>query len=123
MTDMDVFEQLKTAATKGRRSSLYRWLLLNHDRFLALLNESGKPNWEEIAVQFNKMGLKNLAGRDVSKNHVRSVWIQVRKSRLDKPSRQPVLYKQSGSIISTGKTMEVGQQEDFVFKTLVGDKK
>lgn len=88
--ETDPFDQIREAAASGRRSTLYRWMMRNHDQFAETLDEAGRPNWEEVALTFTAM---NLTNRDVDKPltaaSVRLTWRKVRASRARQPIKRP----------------------------------
>jgi HTH-type transcriptional regulator/antitoxin HigA len=42
-------DKIRQAATKERRSALYRWMLANFDDFKATVAEAGRPNWKALS--------------------------------------------------------------------------
>ena len=83
------FDRLKEAAASGRRSTLFRWLMRNHDRFAETMREAGRPNWEELAATFVEMGLKNReVDKPLSGPGVRLTWRKVKDARSKTPIKQ-----------------------------------
>ena len=85
----DPFDRLRTAAASGRRSTLYRWMMRNHERFSETLAEAGRPNWEALAATFDKMGLKNRDERQaLTGPGVRQTWRKVKQAPAKAPIKQ-----------------------------------
>jgi hypothetical protein len=71
-------EKLREAATSGRRSALYRWMLENYDQFSRTVAEAGRPNWRELARTFGEAGLLDRLGKSPSAEGARQTWVLVR---------------------------------------------
>lgn len=85
----DTFDRLKKAAASGRRSTLYRWMMSNYDRFARTLIEAGRPNWDELAQTFTELGLKSRdEARPLTGDGVRLTWRKVRVARAKTPITQ-----------------------------------
>jgi hypothetical protein len=79
-------ERIKQAAAVGRRSSLYLWMLKNHDEFAASLAEAGRPNWQAIAEAFGAEGLTDLRNKPPTAEGARQTWFKVRKAVAKAPA-------------------------------------
>ena len=55
-------DKIRQAATKERRSALYRWMLANFDDFKATVAEAGRPNWKALSEAFGTEGLLDRNG-------------------------------------------------------------
>ena len=73
-------DRIREAAAEARRSTLYRWMLKNHDEFQAALKEAGRPNWKALAHAFGEEGLTDLRGRPPTPEGTRQTWIKVSKA-------------------------------------------
>jgi len=79
-------ERLKQAATAGRRSSLYRWMLDHFDEFRTTLAKAGRPNWDELAKAFGEGGLTDRVGRSPNGEGARQTWWLVRRAVAKQPA-------------------------------------
>jgi hypothetical protein len=98
--DDDLFRDILSRATAGRRSTLYQWMFSNHDRFAATLSAAGKPNWSELAKKFGEMGLRDRLGKPPSASNSRLTWVWVRKAHA---KAQGQLTKSPASPIRPGR--------------------
>ena len=80
-----------TRAAKTRRSSLYVWMLENHDTFRGVVREAVRPNWDALAVAFAGKDLTDAEGKPPSAEVTRQTWWKVRKvvDARAKAARQP----------------------------------
>jgi hypothetical protein len=82
---------LLNAAALSKRSSLYVWMLENHDVFASVLKRAGRPNWEALARTFGDQGLRNAEGKPPSEETTRQTWWKVTKAmKARKDRRQAV---------------------------------
>jgi hypothetical protein len=92
MSDHDGLPQISvsllTAAALSKRSSLYVWMLVNHDTFADVLKKAGRPNWEALARTLGNEGLKNAEGNLPSEETTRQTWWKVRKAVLARRGRR-----------------------------------
>ena len=68
-----------SAAAKTGRSSLYIWMLENHDTFAEVVAEAVRPNWAELAKAFGGHGLYDADEKPASAEVTRQTWWRVRK--------------------------------------------
>lgn len=73
-------DKVRKAATTGRRSVLYRWMLENYAEFTATVAEAGRPNWAALAEMFGNEGLHDRLGRPPSPETARQTWWLVRQA-------------------------------------------
>jgi hypothetical protein len=71
--------RLAEAATM-RRSTLYTWMLTNHDTFKDVVAKAVRPNWKALAVEFAAGGLTDADGKAPSDETTRQTWWKVRKT-------------------------------------------
>ena len=71
--------RLAEAATM-RRSTLYTWMLTNHDTFKEVVAKAVRPNWKALAVEFAAGGLTDADGKAPSDETTRQTWWKVRKT-------------------------------------------
>ena len=132
-------DRLLEAAAAGRRSPLYRWMAVNHDRFLETLAVAGRPNWKALAVEFGEMGLlvkvaeNDAAGLAKLGERARKTWLLVRDARkargLDRaPKARPADFSNSGSFVAGAAEVEERPADvrdalsgGFKFKTVKGN--
>jgi hypothetical protein len=84
-------ENLRQAA-KTRRSTLYMWLIDNHDTFAGVIAEAVRPNWQALAAEFGAQGYTDADGKPPSVEGARQTWWKVRKTikaRRAAAARQP----------------------------------
>lgn len=67
-----------TEAAMSSRSSVYRWMVQNHDGFAEALAHAGRPNWEAITAAFAEDGMTVANQKPPTKEAVRQTWIRVR---------------------------------------------
>ena len=72
-------ENLREAA-KTRRSTLYMWLMDNHDTFAGVVAEAVRPNWQALAAEFGAQGYTDADGKPPSVEGARQTWWKVRKT-------------------------------------------
>jgi hypothetical protein len=89
----DIFAGMAAAANAGRRSSQYQWMLTNHDRFAAILAQTGKPNWSEIARYQGEIGLRDKAGNIPTATATRLTWLKVRKAHEKAQAKMSGLHR------------------------------
>lgn len=70
---------LRQAATM-RRSSLYVWMMSNHDTFKAVVEEAVRPDWQGLADTFGAQGLRDGDDKPPSSEGTRQTWWRVRKA-------------------------------------------
>jgi len=70
--------RLERAATLGRRSPLFIYMLEPFDELDGVFETAGRPNWKALAVEFDRAGLKDIKGRPPSDSVARNTWIKVR---------------------------------------------
>ena len=64
------------------RSSLFWWLLDNHDELVEAEAASGLGmRWTEICVQFTELGLADRNGNKITERTAKKTWERVRKER------------------------------------------
>ena len=63
-----------------RRSTLYTWMLTNHDIFKDVVAKAVRPNWKALAVEFAAGGLTDADGKAPSDETTRQTWWKVRKT-------------------------------------------
>lgn len=101
-------ERFRQAATKERRSTLYRWMLANHDEFAVIVADAGRPNWQALAKAFADEGLRDLRDNQPTSEGARQTWFKVRmaveKERTQKPKQAPAQVAASGTIKPTQAT-------------------
>jgi hypothetical protein len=79
----EIFEQI---ARPKVRSTLFWWLLENHDEITKQAAKSGVGlRWTELCSQFTKLGLTDQAGNPITRQTAIKTWWRVRKekARLD----------------------------------------
>jgi hypothetical protein len=72
--------RIRSAAAKGRRSSLYLWMLDHRAEFADAIAAAGRPNWKELAKTFHELGLTDRLGHPPSPEGARQTWVLVRKA-------------------------------------------
>jgi hypothetical protein len=70
--------RLIEAATR-RRSSLYVWMLENHDSFKEVIAKAVRPNWHALAETFAEEGQTDADGNKPTAECTRQTWWKVRK--------------------------------------------
>jgi hypothetical protein len=68
-----------TEAAMRRRSSLYVWMLENHDIFKAVIAKAVRPNWHALAEAFAEDGQTDADGSKPTAECTRQTWWKVRK--------------------------------------------
>jgi hypothetical protein len=68
-----------TEAAMRRRSSLYVWMLENHDSFKEVIAKAVRPNWDALAEAFAKEGQTDADGNKPTAECTRQTWWKVRK--------------------------------------------
>ena len=81
-------ERIRQAAL-GRRSSLYLWMLENHDTFAATVAEAVRPDWTALAEAFGAEGLTDSDNKPPSPEGTRQTWWKVRKAVKARRDKQP----------------------------------
>ena len=56
MTRTPISVSVLTEAALSKRSSLYVWMLDNHDTFAEVVAKAGRPNWKALAEAFGNQG-------------------------------------------------------------------
>jgi len=70
-------DQLRKAASSGRRSTLYYWMRAHHARISEALADAGRPNWEALAETFAKAGLTDRRNEPPTAAITRQTWHKV----------------------------------------------
>ncbi len=78
-------------AAMSKRSSLYRWMIENHDMFADVLRKAGRPNWEALAKTLGEQGLSDAGNNPPSEETTRQTWWKVRKAIKARRDRRPAL--------------------------------
>jgi hypothetical protein len=82
-----------TEAAMRRRSSLYVWMLENHDSFKEVIAKAVRPNWQALAEAFAEGGQTDADGNKPTAEATRQTWWKVRKvvaaRQLAQAKRQP----------------------------------
>jgi hypothetical protein len=68
-----------TEAAMRRRSSLYVWMLENHDSFKEVIAKAVRPNWLALAEAFAEDGQTDADGNKPTAETTRRTWWKVRK--------------------------------------------
>jgi hypothetical protein len=68
-----------TEAAMRRRSSLYVWMLENHDSFKDVIAKAVRPNWHALAEAFAEEGQTDADGNKPTAECTRQTWWKVRK--------------------------------------------
>jgi hypothetical protein len=68
-----------TEAAMRRRSSLYVWMLENHDSFKDVIAKAVRPNWHALAEAFAEEGETDADGNKPTAECTRQTWWKVRK--------------------------------------------
>lgn len=76
-------------AAMSKRSSLYRWMVENHDTFADVLRKAGRPNWEALAKTLGEQGLFDAGNKPPSEETTRQTWWKVRKAIKARRDRRP----------------------------------
>lgn len=79
-------DKIRQAATKERRSALYRWMLANFDDFKATVAEAGRPNWKALSEAFGTEGLLDRNGNTPSAEGARQTWFLARQAVAKNPA-------------------------------------
>jgi hypothetical protein len=82
-------DQLRKAASSGRRSTLYHWMRENHARISEALADAGRPNWEALAETFAKAGLTDRSNRPPTAAAARQTWHKVRTALVKQQTAVP----------------------------------
>lgn len=117
------FDRLKTAATTGRRSSLYLWMMRNRDRFSETLADAGRPNWDALAATFTEMGLENrFSGHGLTGVGVRLTWRKVKQAWAKAPIKQTAASP-AAPIFEPATMLDpaVDEPDEFEFHDLKGN--
>jgi hypothetical protein len=72
-----VRDALRTAGKGARRSALYHWMHQNHDKLIALFEDT-PPAWAVLAEAFGRMGINDREGKNPAPKTVRMTWYRVR---------------------------------------------
>lgn len=62
-----------------RRSTLYVWMLENHDAFDEVIKKAVRPNWNALAQTFGEEGQTDADGKPPTAECTRQTWWKVRK--------------------------------------------
>ena len=65
------------AGGRGRRSPIYLWLHMNHDRLLAEFQRNA-PSWERLVAFLGQSGLRDGEGKTPTVRNARDTWYRVR---------------------------------------------
>jgi hypothetical protein len=112
-------EKVRKAATTGRRSVLYRWMMANYAEFTATVAEAGRPNWAALAETFGEEGLHDRLGRPPSSETARQTWWLVRQAvarsggQLTQASTQPIVRPATSLLTPAEATPLVGTRFSF----------
>jgi hypothetical protein len=68
-----------TEAAMRRRSSLYGWMLENHDSFKDVITKAVRPNWLALAEAFAEEEQTDADGNKPTAECTRQTWWKVRK--------------------------------------------
>lgn len=80
MTKEPIPLSLLSEAAMSRRSSIYVWMLENHDAFAAVVAKAGRPNWKALAEAFGTQGRTDTDDKPPSAEVTRQTWWKVRKT-------------------------------------------
>lgn len=78
MKQLIPLSELAEAATM-KRSSLYVWMLTNHEAFRAVVAEAVRPDWTKLAKAFGARGLTDGDDNPPSAEGTRQTWWKVRR--------------------------------------------
>jgi hypothetical protein len=80
---------LQMVARPTIRSSLFWWLLENHDDLVEaeVMSGLGMP-WTELCVQFTELGLADRNGNKIAERTAKNTWEHVRKERARLAARR-----------------------------------
>lgn len=67
--------------TASRYSTLSEWMKKNRKQIAIELKEADRPNWDEITLLLNSLGLKDAKGNSVTKQTARLTWRYLEKGR------------------------------------------
>ncbi len=78
---VDPLRVLERALNEGgnRRPALKQWMMDDYDR-IAPLMRGKRPNWKRLTDAFMECGFRNNDGSDLSHEHVRQMWFEVRRA-------------------------------------------
>jgi hypothetical protein len=79
MTRTPIPVSVLTEAALSKRSSLYVWMLENHDTFAGVVAKAGRPNWSALAEAFGNQGYRDSDDKPPSAEGTRQTWWRVRK--------------------------------------------
>lgn len=113
-------------AAKTRRSTLYMWLIDNHDTFAAVIAEAGRPNWQALAAEFGAQGYTDADGKPPSVEGARQTWWKVRKTikarRAAAARKQPSAPTPRASVAAaTSPGSPISERQPAPIKPLVVD--
>ena len=80
MTKLPIPIEVLTEAATTRGSTLYAWMITNHDTFEAIVKQALRPNWERLGQRFGEYGLRDGSDGVPSGETTRQTWWKVRKA-------------------------------------------
>jgi hypothetical protein len=80
MTKLPIPIEVLTEAATTRGSTLYAWMITNHDTFEAIVKQAVRPNWERLGQRFGEYGLRDGSDGVPSGETTRQTWWKVRKA-------------------------------------------
>jgi hypothetical protein len=78
---VDPLRVLERALNEGgnRRPALKQWMMDDYARIAPLMRNK-RPNWRRLTDAFMECGFRNNDGSDLTPEHVRQMWIDVRRA-------------------------------------------
>jgi hypothetical protein len=76
-----------TVPQRRRQSSLYCWMVDNHDRFAEALRAGGRPDWPALAAGLSAAALRDSRGHLPSAEVCRRTWRRARKNTAKRAQR------------------------------------
>lgn len=95
MSQKPIFARLKSSVvTKNNQSTLFRWFLLNHDRFAKVRAKAARPGWLTIAAELTAEGLTTSSGGPITAEYARQAWSRAHKAYEARASSVPAKGRQ-----------------------------
>jgi hypothetical protein len=80
MTTKPISKSDLIKAARTQRSTLYEWMIENHDDFSDVISKTVRPNWSALAKTFSDSGYKDGDGKPPTGEVCRQSWWRVRKA-------------------------------------------
>ena len=96
MSQKPIFARLKeSVGPQGNQSALFRWFLLNHDKFAKVRAMGTRPGWPTIAAELTAEGLSTNDGGPITADYARQAWWRAQKAHKAKAGTVPARKSRS----------------------------